>query len=614
MESKSHAVNTLRSIEEVQDPKPNWKPCYFSPFYCGFLIILHVSYIVVVQVLTKRYGQDEDQIALVQSNSTDLDHLNSIFLFSETNIGAYMAWQYILVLVSVCIGLAWEVLDINVKRLEPFYQLTNEEGGRADNALCVDYTHTFFGLRVLYRSLQRRQLTVTASSLAYIFATILGPTFCGGIFGFAWASRTYSRGRTEGLIYDTVYISTVFSVISQVCHGVNILLALYLMVKFLRRRSSLYRNPRGLANLASLVCHSNVLYLFQQIPSYARSDTISEALSPYVFRLRHVTVPHPERETPQRVFQLIVESHDLRIEPRPDPSYKPTITDANSIWLQRRMIWVAYSVFLILFGVTLTAIYYAARMVASSKTANNIEPVAAKVACTFCFTVAARMWQNTQREIHRFEPWRKLSYGHSSRRLYDSLTKSELLSRGVIASTVYGAIKFGFVACWIGLANLTFQMAAVFIPPFVDVGFALGLSLNGPSENTDNSQTPKMLQGSRSWSMVGIGVAIEVLAFVDVIIYMFSGRNKPIMPRRPGTIASEVLYLCRSRRLLSDVQGTSMMKEREAAALVNTAERTCMFGWFWCEENRYFVGVEAFVDPNGYQPFNYTYGPVPGAL
>jgi hypothetical protein len=614
MEFKSHAVDTLRSIEEVQDPKPNWKPCYFSPFYCGFLIILHVSYIVVIQVLTKRYHQDEYQVALVQSNSTDLDHLNSIFLFSERNIGAYMVWQYIPVLVSVCIGFAWEVLDINVKRLEPFYQLTTEEGGRADDALCVDYTHTFFGLRVLYRSLLRRQLTVTATSLAYIFAAILGPTFCGGIFGFAWASRTYSRGRTEGLLYDTVYISTVFSVISQVCHGVNILLAIYLMVAFLRRRSRLYRNPRGLANLASLICQSNVLYLFQQIPSYASSDTISKALSPYVFRLRHVTVPHPEREAPQRVFQLIVESHDLRIEPRPPPSYKPTVTDASSIWLQRRMIWVAYAIFLILFGTILTAIYYAARIVASAESANNIEPLAAKVACTFCFTVAARMWQNTQREINRFEPWRKLACGYRTRGLYDSLTKSELLSLGAIASTVYGAMKFGFLACWIGLANLTFQMAAVFIPPFVDIGFALGYSLNGPSENADNSQTPKMLQGSSSWPIVGVGVAVEVLAFIHVMIYMFSGRNKPIMPRRPGTIASQLLYLCRSRRLQSDVQGTSMMKENQAAALMNTVERNCMFGWFWCEGNRCFLGVEELIDPNSFQPFNYAYGPVPGAL
>jgi hypothetical protein len=148
MKSKSGAHSNTTPMPEEQDPVPNWKPFYFGPFYCGLLIVLHVLYIVAVQLLTKHHHHDENQISVVQSNSSSLDTPDSIFLFSETNVRAYIVWQYVPVLLAVCIGLLWEVLDVNIRRLEPFHQLSTEAGGHVDNALCLDYTNTFSSFTV----------------------------------------------------------------------------------------------------------------------------------------------------------------------------------------------------------------------------------------------------------------------------------------------------------------------------------------------------------------------------------------------------------------------------------------------------------------------------------
>jgi hypothetical protein len=437
--------------------------------------------------------------------------------------------------------------------------------------------------------------------MAYIVGCVIAPTFSGGIFGFIWASRAYSRGRVEGPLYATVTINTGFSIAAQISHGVNVLLALYLMILLLRRRSGLYRNPRGIGNLASLICQSNIQNLFQQIPSYTRNDVLKSALSGYKFRLRHVSVTNPTQETPDYAYQLVVESPDLRINLRPDYSYCPVISDANSIWLRRRTIGLAYIFFLVSFGLILTAIYNAAKFLLSSTTASAIEPTAAKIAYLFCITVAAMVWQSTQREIHLLEPWRKLAYGHGSKLHYD------LISMGLIASTLYSAVKFGFIACWIGLAHLTMQLAEIFLPPIIEIGYESGYRLKGPTVSND-SQLPKVMQGATSWPTVGVGIAIEVIIFINVLVYMFSGRHKPILPRRPRTIASQVLYLCRSRRLLDDFQGTSMLDEKSVAARLDAVGRSCKFGWFWWAENQYFLGVEEDSGYNVFLPFDYQHG------
>lgn len=70
-----------------------------------------------------------------------------------------------------------------------------------------------------------------------------------------------------------------------------------------------------------------------------------------------------------------------------------------------------------------------------------------------------------------------------------------------------------------------------------------------------------------------------------------TGQCQPFMPRQPTTLASNMLYLCNSRKLLSALRGTSVLGKGEYKRYLNRVERSCWFGWLRDEKGT-FVGVE----------------------
>ena len=587
-----------------REPRPDWKPVYFHIYYILPLILLHIAHIAGLQILVNQYKRDSEKIALVQTNTTTSGPHESIFIFDEANGGTFVLWQYLPIIIITCFALLWESVDLNVRRLEPFHQLASSDGGTVDNALCLDYV-TMFSFVVPYQAARRKHWPVTISSALYLLVFSIVPTFTGGVFRVNWASLTYSSGKIEGPKFATVSLSPGFIVVTQIFHAFAAALGIALYVTLRMRQSGLYRDPKGIGSLASLISESDALPVLQQIPSYTHSDNLKVALQGTRFYLRHLNDIGTAESFSHNAYQLKAQVHSY-VQP-PPRSYTASRKDGSSFWLQRRMVWIAEAFFTVAFGLIMGFLFRAASALSSSDISDNVKITAAKVVYTFCITIAGSMWQSIQRDVQAFEPWRQLAFGNNPKRLYDSLVRSDMLSVGLVVSLTTSIARLALISCWAAFASLMMRIAVIFLPPLFEIGYAAGLVDGRVSRPSGTTYYPGALQGSCGYALIGVGIAVHVVAFLNAIVFTYSGRCRPFMPRAPKTLASQLLYLCRSRRLLSDFSGTSMLSSAQLAERLRTVGRTCQFGWFWWHGNQWFVGVEEPIQ-GGFVRFDFHKG------
>ncbi|KAK6511123.1 hypothetical protein TWF481_000045 [Arthrobotrys musiformis] len=86
-------------------------------------------------------------------------------------LAQYFAIQYLPTLIAVLYGIAWSVVDLDCKRLEPFYDLSRETGADSE-ALFLEYQYQF-PLLVPFRALFKRHWSVFLSSTIFLTATLI---------------------------------------------------------------------------------------------------------------------------------------------------------------------------------------------------------------------------------------------------------------------------------------------------------------------------------------------------------------------------------------------------------------------------------------------------------
>lgn len=107
---------------EVFYPQANWKPVSMRWPYISFLIIISVVLAAVQEYLCRRKLLYEFTAA------------------SKLSTWSYFSFKYLPTLIAVSYGVLWQVTDFEVKRLEPYYQLSKPGGALAAESINVDYS------------------------------------------------------------------------------------------------------------------------------------------------------------------------------------------------------------------------------------------------------------------------------------------------------------------------------------------------------------------------------------------------------------------------------------------------------------------------------------------
>ncbi|RYP69348.1 hypothetical protein DL771_006158 [Monosporascus sp. 5C6A] len=214
------SVNAANAPDAISIPpqnaynKPNWRPWQLSPFFLVPLIFtsaaLAVTLEVLAQISNETYRNEDLQTEWLNwycegqrrdSNSSCIPNIPGLSVSeltfenisdSKTGILAFLrpdalssastfAWLYLPTLLAVFYALFWQVVDDEVKRIEPFYQASRPTGARGDRTIFASYI-SIPPILAPVQALRWRQVAVFLSSITYVLVGFVTPILQSQIF------------------------------------------------------------------------------------------------------------------------------------------------------------------------------------------------------------------------------------------------------------------------------------------------------------------------------------------------------------------------------------------------------------------------------------------------
>jgi hypothetical protein len=160
----------------------------------------------------------------------------------------YFIGVYLPILVALIYASFWGVIDANVRRMEPFYQLARPEGAFAKDTLTFSY-FSCNAFTTPIHALRRRHWAVACSSVAFLLASAVLPPV---------AANTLTVGVLPSCSNDDQLGCTGILIfrahLAWLLHGglvFNILMAACLILLLRKRQMGVVRDPSSIVNLAA---------------------------------------------------------------------------------------------------------------------------------------------------------------------------------------------------------------------------------------------------------------------------------------------------------------------------------------------------------------------------
>lgn len=221
-------------------PHPDWKPFSMRWPYLTMLILLSIT----LAGLTEALYRSSAKTPLVSFNTPQ-----------QIEPGMYFVIKFLPTIVAVIYGVMWQMTDLEVRRLEAYYQLSKEGGATAAETLNVDYVTSLSFLRPLH-AYRLGHYAVTICSIASLLAVSAVPTLTSAciILTPDRETRTQNPDGTKEILIDPTW--------SRVLEVVLLLIAIMGAVLFYQlgtRRSGLLADVKGIAGLAAMANVSHIL-------------------------------------------------------------------------------------------------------------------------------------------------------------------------------------------------------------------------------------------------------------------------------------------------------------------------------------------------------------------
>ncbi|KAF2437075.1 hypothetical protein EJ08DRAFT_623554 [Tothia fuscella] len=166
----------------------NWKPPSLHFAFLTSLILVSIALVITLQLLLMRSTRDDG--LLFAPNINDLP------------LSATFQYLYLPTIITVVYGFVWTWIDLDIRRLEPYYQLSKSGGALGERSLLLHYPVDFLA-SVPFRALKYGHWSVFSASIATVVVFWgLTPTQAG-IFGTDTVNRTF----TVPMARSTRYLS-----------------------------------------------------------------------------------------------------------------------------------------------------------------------------------------------------------------------------------------------------------------------------------------------------------------------------------------------------------------------------------------------------------------------
>lgn len=162
-----------------------WKPITFSGPILSCFIIFSMLVIVLLEILSRKSATPENGGGLIFAEDIEAFAFSSSFIF-----------LYLPIVVAVIYSMLWSWIDLDAKRLEPWFQLSKTEGSRAKDSLLLQYPFDFLPL-VPFKAFRRRHWGVFSSGTIMLIIFWIITPLQPAIFNTGTVTRTFTMDMVQ---------------------------------------------------------------------------------------------------------------------------------------------------------------------------------------------------------------------------------------------------------------------------------------------------------------------------------------------------------------------------------------------------------------------------------
>ncbi|KAF3187365.1 hypothetical protein TWF788_002283 [Orbilia oligospora] len=511
------------------DP-PNWRPWEMDWPYLTFLNLLSFGLAGVTEYLIQ-LSDSIGEKGLIQYKTA-----------REVPIDEWIAWKYTPTIVGVIFGVLWQVTDTEVKRNEPYYQMSRPNGAIAKNSLNVDYFE-FLSFLTPFQGIKYRQWAVACSAICYFISYAIVPNLLGALLDTEDLSDEEKAGGNEKYLrVDSRYarpLEAMFLVvaIAGVC----------LQVLLMRRKSGLVGDVSGIAGIAAMANKSHILMDFKGLDE-ADERQIHDHLAKRRYRLHKMSL-YLGADVAMADRPEFHESKRKKIK-KESPNH-PIFTFLTAI---------PFAAFLM----SVLAIMPILSFTDGGKRFIDNVPFTA----TFLGILIKSIWEVLDKQLRIIQPFRTLSLGNA---MPNVLT---LDYTGTIPGWV--TIKAIQNRHWL-LALVTFNSVLIEI-----LTVTMGSFLN---RSADDEETVTSIRVSFALATV-ICTGLIATLFLTV-----KRRRVPFLPRQAGTIASVLTFIHQSK-MVTDFESMEQWPTWKREAKLMEINKRYAFGWFSGRDKQIHLGID----------------------
>lgn len=558
--STTLSSSKLQRIETFY-PQPDWKPFSMRWPYLVSMILLSILLAVFTELLYRHSAK------------------NGLVTFTRPSDIAgikYFAIKFMPTIMAVTYGVLWQMTEFEVKRLEPFYQLSKEQGATAAESLNVDYITSVIFLRP-FRSLQRRHYAVTISTVASLLAVSAVPTLSSAMI-VLWPDREERLANPDAV--KSISINATWSRLLESVLVVTAILGAALLYQLRRRRSGLLADVKGIAGLAAMANVSHILMDFKNMDVATHKD-IHQKLANRRYQLRNsALVPMAYDESDDKITKAVMGT--AQPEQPQDPSANFHLSINPHPLMFRRRGALPFIAGVVLFTVFLPVFLFTA--------VGNFLDVA-PWAVTLMAVGIKLAWGALDTTTRLMEPFHILYRRHAPPK---TLTLD------------YTAMPFAWVAIKallnkhylvfaVGFGTVMTEILTVLVASLATVE---GSAFTTPSPAFEN-RSPDGKEGDIDSGeetvhsfYISLAFAVFILLYMSVVAtVVFLRRRHFFLPRQPNTIASVLGYIHQSK-MLYDFVGTEKESNAEMGAYLEKVGRTYGLGWFEGRDGRIHCGID----------------------
>lgn len=556
--NRASTVPDTQSYYFPSDPDiPNWKPIFMQPPYIIFLVVIAFGLAGFQEFICQK--------SLEAQRETPKTALLAFDSVNEVSVWWFFVWKYLPTGITILYAMMFSLMDFEIRRLEPYYQLSKPHGARASASINLDHLTTFQYF-VPFNAARLGQWAVLASTVANIIVATIAPAVQNPSVDFQPNPGCVSEEGPQlcpdgsGMKRFWVLIDPNWSRALTAAYILVGCILIFLLVQ-LRRKSGLLSDPKGIAGIASMATKSHILQDFRGLDLATRGD-IHKRLARRTYVLYKHSIWQGE----------YVSEHDR--DDFQDSERRLHSPHPIMLRLEAGAFFIIFMIFCL--GAVPAICVTKARWIP-----NTLPWLPILVA-----TILKMVWSTFEADVRLIEPFYQLSKGNCTPK--NSLTL-DYQSKVYGLMPVAAALNGHFLVALVGMSSVLLDVLSVTIGSFsVDSN----VFLRGKDADSKTGERPADSDETyvSFWVSFGLSMAILVLA-IGVACLVYHRRRHPFLPRSPSTIAA-VLSFIYSSKMLTDFIDTERLDNKGMEARLTNLNKRYALGWFRGRDGKVHCAID----------------------